>query len=964
MKDFSINIKILVDKAIQEVQKVEKVVGEVIKKTGEPITFTIDLNGAVAQADETAGKIVESFASANQEVAESTQKTTQNMIESYTRAGVSVMALIAMFKQIGNSLNSFISASNSAEKTTNALVSALRAKGEATQSNIRTYNEFANTMSNLTTINNSYILGLLSIATNYGILASRREEAVQGAIGLAKAFEGAGLSHEAALKGIALAYEGEWSQLQRYIPALRSAQSEVEKMTILKKAMKDGFSMAQDEINTTVGAMNQLSNNIGNLHQHVGDMIKTALNPFIIILNNVTSFLNRSPALLKFLAAGIMGITGTVVVLTTATLKLKTAVDAVNASMKANPLLLKISLITTAVTALGAAVSHFLSESKKAKQEWDEIGDSVNKVSFLTTKINEFAKRVDKLQEERMEFLTEHYKAEVSYQQKRLDLGLGSYEQLRAAADRYYKHVEDWHGKESDEWLEAYEIRKKAHENEFAIMDKEIEAIRKKFATQAEIAQQTHDDQMRQLRTFLSAGRITRAEFDDLELKSKKQLSDEITAIDEKEWLEKFAYAEMRKDLGILTYKELKTITEQYYEWTKTAYKKDSKEQLNAMNMVNLANERYIQEKKQKQEQLIKESSDLWANYVKLYESGFVPFDRLLEYYEQHRHALQMMELDLDDYLLKVKELDDQVTRLEKKRIDVKFEFDQKGLEMSDPVAAWREAQLKALDDYYVHRKEELIAAGLTEQQIAEQHAQAVSLIEEQHFQNRLKQVGAAFGSIAQATAQYGKTGFAISKAIQKAQVMIEIPASAMAAYRAMIGVPFVGPTLAPLAAAAAVATGAAQLKAIDNSQPPKFAGGGLLRGRSHVQGGVLIEAEGDEYITNKKRVKELGTGFFDFINFAPLQRVKDAFSNISLPPLMYMPIPTPAMAMGGNVSVVSSDINFTPVIDSINDLKEAVNDKSMTVNNFISANEVVNNTDPPLVNLIGNLGFSKKGSF
>jgi hypothetical protein len=75
-----------------------------------------------------------------------------------------------------------------------------------------------------------------------------------------------------------------------------------------------------------------------------------------------------------------------------------------------------------------------------------------------------------------------------------------------------------------------------------------------------------------------------------------------------------------------------------------------------------------------------------------------------------------------------------------------------------------------------------------------------------------------------------------------------------------------------------------------------------LLKGNSHSQGGILIEAEGDEFVTSKDRVKSLGSGLFTFLNFAPLSQVRAVLGNIAFPAF---PVPEPklAYASGGAVS-------------------------------------------------------------
>lgn len=61
--------------------------------------------------------------------------------------------------------------------------------------------------------------------------------------------------------------------------------------------------------------------------------------------------------------------------------------------------------------------------------------------------------------------------------------------------------------------------------------------------------------------------------------------------------------------------------------------------------------------------------------------------------------------------------------------------------------------------------------------------------------------------------------------------------------------------TIASLAAAA-IATGA-QIAIIQNTQPPKFADGGMVGGQLHSSGGTLIEAERGEYVINRQSTSD-----------------------------------------------------------------------------------------------------------
>jgi len=89
---------------------------------------------------------------------------------------------------------------------------------------------------------------------------------------------------------------------------------------------------------------------------------------------------------------------------------------------------------------------------------------------------------------------------------------------------------------------------------------------------------------------------------------------------------------------------------------------------------------------------------------------------------------------------------------------------------------------------------------------------------------------------------------FEIGKAAAIAQVAIDTPKAAMSAYSAMAGIPVVGPALGGIAAAAAVATGVAQ---IQNIKSQSFGGGGGGAGGAIDAGGGAQGAQagggGDE---------------------------------------------------------------------------------------------------------------------
>jgi len=264
---------------------------------------------------------------------------------------------------------------------------------------------------------------------------------------------------------------------------------------------------------------------------------------------------------------------------------------------------------------------------------------------------------------------------------------------------------------------------------------------------------------------------------------------------------------------------------------------------------------------------------------------------------------------------------------------DMRFNFEQRSLELSGQT--W-EAQLRAIDEYYAKRREKLLEAGLTEEQITAQSEKAKAQIRNQYEMRNLQGAQQIMRDLAKTSEIFGKKGFAMWKTLAIGQAMIDTYASATAAYKAMAGIPIVGPGLAITAAAAAIGAGLANVAAIQATEPPKAETGGLLVGKSHSDGGILIEAEGDEYITAKDRVRALGRGLFDFLNFAPIEKVKLAFAGLPIPSV---PIPQSIgsyYAAGGSISSGGTMNTLLEIMASMRDeivsLKQTVMDSKSVI--------------------------------
>lgn len=101
-------------------------------------------------------------------------------------------------------------------------------------------------------------------------------------------------------------------------------------------------------------------------------------------------------------------------------------------------------------------------------------------------------------------------------------------------------------------------------------------------------------------------------------------------------------------------------------------------------------------------------------------------------------------------------------------------------------------------------------------------------------WQGKAQVMSSVLGGLTQLMQSHSKKQFEIGKQAARAQTVIDTIQSAQSSYKALSGIPYVGPILGAAAAAAAIAAGAARLSAINSTQ---FGGGST--GVSVGAGGV-----------------------------------------------------------------------------------------------------------------------------
>lgn len=167
------------------------------------------------------------------------------------------------------------------------LTASLELNGENVESQLPTMNAWANEMQRVLNVSDETANSLAILAQQQGLSADASRDAVEAAIGLSQAHA---IDQKTALKGVSLALEGNFSALERYIPSLRSAKDENEKMALVLKSANKGIKMQEESTHTLGGSWQAFQNTIGDTMEEIGSVVGPTLtdmvNGFKFVLQN------------------------------------------------------------------------------------------------------------------------------------------------------------------------------------------------------------------------------------------------------------------------------------------------------------------------------------------------------------------------------------------------------------------------------------------------------------------------------------------------------------------------------------------------------------------------------------------------------------------------------------------------------------------------------------------------------
>lgn len=159
-----------------------------------------------------------------------------------------------------------ISAYSESEKAERSLVAAINAHGEAGDVLLPSLKKIAAAIQDETGAADESTLAGMAKLRMLGVQTSQMEEAAKAVIAL----KSVGLEEAAAQKAVAMALQGNYDMLNRYVPALRAATSDTKKAQIVNELFARGYEQQKELLNTVAGRWGALKGRVGDLWEEFG----------------------------------------------------------------------------------------------------------------------------------------------------------------------------------------------------------------------------------------------------------------------------------------------------------------------------------------------------------------------------------------------------------------------------------------------------------------------------------------------------------------------------------------------------------------------------------------------------------------------------------------------------------------------------------------------------------------------
>lgn len=901
--------------------------------------------------------------------------------------GISIGSVLAAVKQLTAGVN-------------NLLDSSLQQRQAQTLSNLafkeasKEMQNFASAQQDVTNFGDEEMLVMMDkMATTFKLTKTEIQLLTPYILDFTEANKASGMTMESAFDLMGRALNGHTETLGRHGIELDKTRLATEGVSYLVEKLGEDYGGTAQAL---ADLRLQNVNAWGDIKETVGSMLDVLIAPLLQGLKNLMDWFQQLPSGVQGLIAGLALAVPTVIAVATAITTLIAAITALKAAI--NPVAGIVSLIVGGLTAAGvayAATRVNTDEAAKSQKSFaNEVKSAASEVSLEAEKFNLLSSRMLELKsaseltkEEKQELqgiintLNQNYGQYLG----NINLETASYNQLRFAIDQANEALLAKMNTQVYENLLLHQVGKLAiakvelSEKMNEILNVNVPSTQSNFMAvafeQLKMLEGRFDD-WKTNPTYLAIRNLydkVKEESDNLKnatseynsaVSNIKQMKASTSAAGgggSSEEAELNAYQELMNELQRLRNTDLQNLELDYA--AKLAVIKqytadNSQEEITAIAELDAwklaettkINARIDEEQKKAldtQKQLTQQrfQSDIqyYSNLDQLGVSSYDAMKKTMEdYYAWAKENLtkeeaaavlvQLQQTNLRWGQVKAKEYEEELAMA-----SIRDDFRERDLTLASDTY---QLQIIALDAYYATRKQKLIEAGITEQQIEKQKAKALLQLNIASAQQAASGVAGILGNLANLQDKESEKGFKTWKALALAQAMVDMPSAAMAAYKSMAGIPVVGPALGIAAAAAAIAAGLKNISDINKTKYEKKALGGIITGPSHSAGGTIIEAEGEEYIVSKNRTKALGTRFMDFLNFAPIGQVQAFLSSIPSMlsmPSMSIPMPAYSFATGGLVGsggFQSSDTSslLERLISEMQSLKAAMVDSRPTI--------------------------------
>ena len=155
------------------------------------------------------------------------------------------------------------------EKAERSLVAAIDAHGEAGKELLPVLKQVAAATQGETGAADEATLASMARAKALGVATKDLEKYANGVVAL----KSVGLEGASAERALAMAMQGNFEMLNRYIPALRTTTSEIEKAAIVNDFLRRGYQQQRDELKTVSGQWRVLRGRISDAMENIGEAI-------------------------------------------------------------------------------------------------------------------------------------------------------------------------------------------------------------------------------------------------------------------------------------------------------------------------------------------------------------------------------------------------------------------------------------------------------------------------------------------------------------------------------------------------------------------------------------------------------------------------------------------------------------------------------------------------------------------